>query len=62
MELESNDVLKQEIKFGNENMDEEEKSTSLKAYDISNAIPISTLTSDATMLMYGKEAETKNKR
>lgn len=50
MELESDSVLKEEINFGNENMSTEEKSTSLKSYDIRNAIPICTLSSDETML------------
>lgn len=50
MELESDSVLKEEIIFGNENMSTEEKSTSLKSYDIRNAIPICTLSSDETML------------
>lgn len=50
MERESRSVLKKEITFGNEDMSEEEKSTSLKLYDIDNAIPMCTLSSDVTML------------
>ena len=50
MEQESYSVLKEEISFGNENMSEEEKTVSLKSYDIRNAIPMCTLYSDVSML------------
>ena len=50
MELESQAVLNKEIQFGNDNMSTEEKSTALKSYDISNAIPLWTLSSDVTLL------------
>lgn len=50
MERESRSVLEKEIIFGNEDMTDEEKSTSLKSFDIDNAIPICTLSSDVTML------------
>lgn len=50
MEDEALPVLKKEIELGNEDVSEEEKSTTLKSYDISNAIPMWTLASDVTML------------
>ena len=50
MEDEALPVLKKEIEFGNEDVSDEEKSTTIKSYDISNAIPMWTLSSDVTMI------------
>lgn len=49
MELEAATVLKNEIAFGNEDMSDEDKSTALKSYYLSNAIPMWTLSSEFTM-------------
>ena len=43
-------VLKKEITFNDEDVSEEEKSTTIKSYDINNAVPMWTLSSDMTMI------------
>lgn len=50
MEDEALPVLKKEIELGNEDVSDEEKSTTIKSYDISKAIPMWTLSSDVTMI------------
>lgn len=47
---EASAVLKKEITFNDEDVSEEEKSTTIKSYDINNAVPMWTLSSDMTMI------------
>ena len=43
-------VLKKEITFNDKDVSEEEKATTIKSYDINNAVPMWTLSSDMTMI------------
>lgn len=45
-----NCCVKKEITFNDKDVSEEEKATTIKSYDINNAVPMWTLSSDMTMI------------